>query len=406
MSSSVTWTERIVGHCLKPTSFRSKAQIQTRDYGKAGRFPVVDQGQSAIAGWTNDESAVIKAPLPVVVFGDHSRTLKFVDFSFARGADGTQVMVPQSDLDPLFFYYACKFIDIPARGYNRHFGQLKESVFSCPTDMKVQQDIARTIRLIDCAISQEIDCAATAGNLKQTAMAELFARGLRGEAQKQTEIGLMPESWSPKSILELCNIWSGGTPRKSMSEYWNGDVPWVSGKDLKIPALDDAIDHITSEGIAAGSRLAPAESVLLLVRGMGLAKDLPVAVINRPMAFNQDVKALVSKGRYSGAFIRSAIYAGKDRLLSQIVPSAHGTMTLNLDDVENFQMACPSNPEEAAEIVTLMSALDEKIKLHKQKRQVLEELFKALLHKLMTGEINVNDLDLKALPINEEVSAL
>ncbi|MBT9492827.1 MAG: restriction endonuclease subunit S [Paucibacter sp.] len=232
---------------------------------------------------------------------------------------------------------------------------------------------------------------------KQATMATLFTRGLRGEAQKETEIGLMPTSWEPKSVLSLCEIWSGGTPRKSVAEHWTGNIPWVSGKDLKLPTLDDAIDHITPEGVAAGSRLVPAGSVLLLVRGMGLAKDLPVAVISRPMAFNQDVKALVSRGAYSGGFLRAAIYAGKDRLLSQIVPSAHGTMTLNLNDVECFQVACPSSPEEANEIVNVLNALDEKIKLHKQKHAVLEELFKALLHQLMTGEIDVNDLDLTAL---------
>ena len=116
---------------------------------------------------------------------------------------------------------------------------------------------------------------------------------------------------NPKNILELCEIWSGGTPRKSVREYWGGKIPWVSGKDLKSPSLDDAIDHVTAEGVEAGSRVAPTESVLLLVRGMGLAKDLPVAVINRPMAFNQDVKALVSRGDYPGRFLRSAIYEGK-----------------------------------------------------------------------------------------------
>jgi type I restriction enzyme S subunit len=234
--------------------------------------------------------------------------------------------------------------------------------------------------------------------LKRATMTRLFTRGLRGEAQKDIEIGLVPESWEPRTILDLCEIWSGGTPRKSVAEYWKGDIPWVSGKDLKTPALDDSIDHVSAAGVEAASRLAPTGAVLLLVRGMGLAKDLPVAVINRPMAFNQDVKALVSRGEYSGQFLRSAIYAGKDRLLSQIVPSAHGTMTLNLNDVETFKVACPTDPDEAAEIVAILDALDRKIGLHRQKRAVLEELFQSLLHKLMTGAIRVGDLNLSAQP--------
>ena len=257
-----------------------------------------------------------------------------------------------------------------------------------------QTAIANTLEAIQRASAAETDCEQSAQALKRAAMRTLFTRGLKGEPQKETEIGPLPESWKPKTILELCEIWSGGTPRKSVTSYWSGDIPWVSGKDLKSSSLDDSIDHITAEGVEAGSRLAPTGTVLLLVRGMGLAKDLPVSVINRPMAFNQDVKALISRGDYSGSFLRSAIYVGKERLLSQIVPSAHGTMTLNLDDVENFKAPCPSDLTEANEIVAILDAIDRKIDLHRKKRAVLDELFKALLHKLMTGEIRVGDLDL------------
>ncbi|MGB7421970.1 MAG: restriction endonuclease subunit S [Comamonas sp.] len=260
-----------------------------------------------------------------------------------------------------------------------------------------QRDIARALVKVREAIATHGNATATAQELKRATMRELFTRGLRGEAQKDTEIGLVPESWEARTVLELCEIWSGGTPRKSVAEYWSGDIPWVSGKDLKRPALDDTIDHVSAAGVEDGSRLAPRGAVLLLVRGMGLAKGLPVAVINRPMAFNQDVKALVSRGEYSGQFLRSAIYAGKDRLLSQIVPSAHGTMTLNLNDVETFKVACPTDSDEATEIVAILDTLDRKIALHRQKRAVLEELFQSLLHKLMTGEIRVADLDLSAL---------
>lgn len=133
--------------------------------------------------------------LPVVVFGDHSRTLKFIDRPFARGADGTQVMVPTAGIEPLFFYYACKFIDVPARGYNRHFGQLKESSFNYPEDPAVQRKIAKCLSLVESAISAEEIRLKKIAELRLAVMAELFAQGLRGEAQKETEIGSVPQSW-------------------------------------------------------------------------------------------------------------------------------------------------------------------------------------------------------------------
>lgn len=249
--------------------------------------------------------------------------------------------------------------------------------------------VRRTLDLNTCGTS-------VVSELRRAAMRELFARGLRGEVQRPSEIGPIPSSWELRRLDDLCDIRSGGTPSKSTPEYWNGDIPWVSGKDLKLPVLDDAIDHVSELGLASGSRLAPASAVLLLVRGMGLAKDLPVALISRPMAFNQDIKALVPKSSLGGDFIRSAIYAGKDRLLGRIVSSAHGTMTLNLDDVASMLIPIPPS-DEAREIVSILDAIDARLALHRRKRASLEELFKSLLHKLITGEIRFADLNLDAL---------
>ena len=260
-------------------------------------------------------------------------------------------------------------------------------------DLEEQAAIGTFLNSFVKQIDQEGVALNATWELKQTTMRTLFESGLRGEAQKETEIGLSPESWGEMALGELCDIVSGGTPPKSVSDYWGGNIPWVSGKDLKVASLCNAIDHVTDDGVQAGTRLVPKGSVLLLVRGMGLAKDLPVAVIDRPMAFNQDIKALVPRGNYPGSFIRSAIYASKERMLNRVVTSAHGTMTLNLNDVETFRIPYPLDPSEVAEIVEILDVIDRKIELHRRKLAVLDDLFKALLHKLMTGEIQVGDLE-------------
>lgn len=264
-------------------------------------------------------------------------------------------------------------------------------------DTVARESFAEALDAMHKCMGTEAQIAKITNELKHAAMRALFTHGLQGEAQKETEIGVMPHSWHPRTILELCEIRSGGTPRRSVGSYWGGDIPWVSGKDLKRPTLDDTSEHLTSEGVDAGSRIVPADSVLILVRGMGLAKDLPVAVINQPMAFNQDVKALELRGTNSGRLLRSAIYFSKPRLLSQIVPSAHGTMTLNLNDIETFQIPWPSDPDEAEGIADCLEAIEQKFELHRRKQGVLNELFQSLLHKLMTGEIRGADLDMAAL---------
>lgn len=312
----------------------------------------------------------------------------------------------ENDVDPRFyvFFLQCAFTQLgifEGAGNKTTIPNLSRNRLA---DLEVphpcleeQHAITQALSWVRSAIKKHDRSVVLAQELKRTAMFELFSLGLRGERQKETDIGPIPASWETRTILELCSILSGGTPRKSVPEYWIGDIPWASGKDLKVPTLNDTIDHVTRDGVAAGSRIAPSDAVFILVRGMGLAKDLPVAVISCPMAFNQDLKALVSRGEVSGTYIRSAIYCGKDRLLSRIVPSAHGTMTLNLDDIETFKIPCPADPTESEEIVDILNALDLKIDLHKRKRALLDDLFKALLHKLMTGEIQVADLDLSAL---------
>lgn len=365
---------------------------------KAGRFGVF--GSNGLVG-THTEPCVAG---PGIVVGRKGSVGEVVFSSEAFWPiDTTYFVVNKGKHDWRFLYHLLRHSDLT--GLNSHSavpGLNREDAYSIAVKFPLHDEQTSIAGVLDCiegGSRLETRALESAQELKRAAMTCLFTRGLRGEAQKETEIGLVPKSWEPRTVLELCEIWSGGTPRKSILEYWKGDIPWVSGKDLKAPALDDAIDHISAAGVEAASRLAPAGAVLLLVRGMGLAKDLPVAVINRPMAFNQDVKALVSRGEYSGQFLRSAIYAGKDRLLSQIVPSAHGTMTLNLNDVETFKVACPTDPDEAKEIVAILDALDRKIALHRQKRAVLEDLFQSLLQKLMTGEIRVADLDLSVLPV-------
>ena len=312
----------------------------------------------------------------------------------------------ENDVDPRFyvFFLQCAFTQLgifEGAGNKTTIPNLSRNRLA---DLEVphpcleeQHAITRALSWVRSAIKKHDRSVFLAQELKRTAMSELFSLGLRGERQKETDIGPIPASWETRTILELCSILSGGTPRKSVPEYWIGDIPWASGKDLKVPTLIDTIDHVNRDGVAAGSRIAPSDAVFILVRGMGLAKDLPVAVISCPMAFNQDLKALVSRGKISGTYIRSAIYCGKDRLLSRIVPSAHGTMTLNLDDIETFKIPCPTDPTESEEIVDILNSLDLKIDLHKRKRALLDDLFKALLHKLMTGEIRVADLDLSVL---------
>ena len=120
-------------HCLKKVKTQKKTSVPKMDYQESGEFPVIDQGASFIAGWTDLTDYVISDNLPVVIFGDHTRIFKYVDFPFALGADGTQLLYPNDDiLNPRFFYYALLNLKIPNEGYSRHYRYLREFSVVCP----------------------------------------------------------------------------------------------------------------------------------------------------------------------------------------------------------------------------------------------------------------------------------
>jgi len=197
------WSTCEVADSFAPTRVNRQHQIPAKDIAAEGAHPVIDQGQSFISGYCDKADKLIDFDLPLIIFGDHTRCFKFVDFPFVLGADGTKVLSPRRDLyDPKFYYYALLSLNLPSRGYNRHFKLLKEQKIPLPP-LPEQKQIAHILTVTQRAIEAEERIIQTTTELKQALMQKLFSEGLRGEPQKETEIGLVPESWE---VVELVSI--------------------------------------------------------------------------------------------------------------------------------------------------------------------------------------------------------
>jgi len=123
-------------------------KVKRGEYLPYGTFPIIDQSQDYIAGYSNDEPLVYKDELPVVIFGDHTRVFKYVDFPFICGADGTKVLLPNKELiDPEYYYYCLSNLNIPSKGYNRHYRLLKEQQIPLPPPPE-QRTIAHILSTI------------------------------------------------------------------------------------------------------------------------------------------------------------------------------------------------------------------------------------------------------------------
>ncbi|MDW1921741.1 restriction endonuclease subunit S [Vibrio sp. 736] len=125
----------------------SGKKLKSSDVLEHGTYPVIDQGQEAIAGYSNDEERVIDIESPIIIFGDHTRNIKYVDFSFVPGADGTKILCPIG-IAPEFFYLQLRSYDIESRGYGRHFKILNENLFVIPSLEEQHRIVAKVDELM------------------------------------------------------------------------------------------------------------------------------------------------------------------------------------------------------------------------------------------------------------------
>lgn len=237
----------------------------------------------------------------------------------------------------------------------------------------------------------------TLSELKHATMHKLFTCGLRGEAQKETKIGLVPENWKVEELSSHYFVVSGGTPSRSQSEYWDGGtIPWVKTTEIAYCTIYKTEEYITEEGLAhSAAKILPEGTLLLAMYGQGVTRG-KVALLGLEAACNQACAAIRPQ---DDKVLTKYLYHFLTYQYDVIRSLAHGgqQQNLNLDIVKSLLIASPCNTTEQQEIVDILDAIDRKIDLHRRKKAVLEELFKSLLHKLMTGEIRVDELNLSAL---------
>lgn len=144
------WKTYSFNELCKTYAIDRNLQINSNSYLSNGIIPIVDQGNKNIAGYTNDKKYIINSKNDgYIIFGDHTRIIKFIDFDFAIGADGTKILYSSSlILNKLLFYYL-KNSKITNLGYSRHFKLLKELIFIIPTSLDEQKAIADILSSAD-----------------------------------------------------------------------------------------------------------------------------------------------------------------------------------------------------------------------------------------------------------------
>ena len=136
-------------------------KIQTKDIAEIGEFPVVDQGKVLIRGYHNDANKVIRIKAPIVLFGDHTREVKLIDFDFVVGADGVKLLQPVSLHTP-YYFLALRWLPLKSRGYGRHFKLLKASFIPLPPLAEQPRIVAKVDELM--ALCDRLEASLTAAD--------------------------------------------------------------------------------------------------------------------------------------------------------------------------------------------------------------------------------------------------
>ncbi|MBB4726936.1 restriction endonuclease subunit S [Xanthomonas arboricola] len=141
------WQESQLGSCIQTVAPPEK--LQTSEYMAQGRYPIIDQSQEPIAGWTNDKDKLVEGPFPLIVFGDHTCKLKLATRLFAQGADGIKIFCAKKGISTGFLYQFLLARPLVMQEYRRHFSILKEKAVLFPVDPEEQRCIFNILSGLD-----------------------------------------------------------------------------------------------------------------------------------------------------------------------------------------------------------------------------------------------------------------
>ncbi len=376
------WTEVTFGEaCSDVSSLAGK--VPKSKWRNHGDLPVIDQGDSTVAGYTDDTALKFRGELPIIAFGDHTRRFKFVNDAFAVGADGVKILKPSNHFDPRFLYWFLASRDIPSAGYSRHFKFLKEARVPLPP----LDEQRRIVRMLDRADQLRSARRASLGAVSELRIA-LFDDAFGGSHQAPVTVGerlaTHPRGWHWELLGDVAELATGHTPDRKKPEYWNGDVPWITLTDIR--ALDGRTAEYTSESITEAG-LANSSAVKLPSRTVCFSRTASlgfVTIIGRPMATSQDFVNWICGDRLNPTYLMYALIRSRARLRGLSTGSTH--KTIYFPTVQRFRVLVPPlvEQERFAARVAVAEAVCDRAAEHLAE---LDRLFVSVQHRAFIGAL-------------------
>ena len=356
-------------------------KLPTASYASSGAFPIIDQSQSDICGWTDDNEALIREGLPLIVFGDHTCILKLISRPFAQGADGIKILKSRSQVGTPFLFQFLSYRPVVTEEYKRHYSILKEkAVFYPELKSGEQQKIAECLSSVDELMAAQARKVGALKIHKNGLMQQLFP----GDGETKPKLRF-PEfqnagKWSEMRLGDIGRVIRGASPRpKGDPRYYGGPVPRLMVQDVTRDGkwVTPRIDSLTTAG-AKLSRPCKAGTLTIVCSGtVGVVSFLAVDA-----CIHDGFLALIEIDESKAT--KDFLYHSLSTLRLQFEEGAtHGGVFTNLttSGIQQFEIKCPKPPEQQR-IAACLSGIDDLITSESQKLEALKAHKRALMQQM------------------------
>lgn len=348
------WEIRPFDKCIDRVKYTTK--IATCDYSTMGAYPIISQEEEYISGYWNNAEDVFRVSKPVVIFGDHTRVLKYVDFDFVLGADGVKVLQPIDAINAKFFLYYLTASNIPSLGYSRHYKLLKELNVPVPP-IAEQEKIVAELDCLSSIIEKKKQQLKGLDNLAQSIFFEMFGDPIENEKE-----------WKVKKLGCVGDIIAGSTPSTSDLDNWGGDVCWVTPAELGVQLYYGETVRKITDVAAKSLTLMPVGTVLLSTR----APIGKLAISTVPMCCNQGFKNIICHNEVNNIYM----YYYLDLTMDKIKALGRGATfkEVSKKSIADYNVVVPPiNLQQ--EFASKIEAIEKQKELIRQSIQETETLF-------------------------------
>ncbi|MGE8280046.1 MAG: restriction endonuclease subunit S [Stenotrophomonas sp.] len=375
----------------------SKKKIKTKDAALVGSFPVIDQGARDVAGYSDDKSLLVSASQasPVILFGDHTRALKFVTCDFVPGADGTKLLQAGPMLNNRYAFHALRAIELPEKGYARHYQYLYNADLPIPPlseQTRIADKLDTLLARVDAA-RERLDHVPT---LLKRFRQSVLAAATSGELTEEWRGGKNAD-WREADVQFVAQVGTGSTPlRANKTFYAEQGTPWITSAATSERFVVGAEEFVTSDAIKAHRlKVYPAGTLLVAMYGEGKTRG-QVTELAIPATINQACAAIqVDEGKADRRYVRFVLEANYYAMRE--LAEGGNQPNLNLTKVKEFPILIPSLDEQG-EIIRRAEALfalaDRVQAQYERARTRVDKFTPSLLAKAFRGELvpqNPND---------------